>query len=271
MADEPSDARYNNYLRHVQYATPDNLNARILLHAKYATSSVSWWEWLHGHMDWTGVRNVLDVGCGTGAFWSSLPQPLSDVDLVLADLSRAMLELAAGAADQRVARVRGVEASVQSLPFDDESFDVVIANQMLYHATNPDQAVKEIRRVLRPRGTLMASTIGPRHLHELFDIEQSIFDVPRQRILGEIFGPVSGLSLLQQQFCSVEWQLFNDGLRCTNVDDIVSYMTSTPPGDRATPEQLVKLRGETQRRIDAGDGVLKVTKETGVFLARITS
>jgi SAM-dependent methyltransferase len=267
MPAQPSDSRYNNYLRHVQYATPDNLSARILLHAKYATSSVSWWEWLHDQMDWTGVRNVLDVGCGTGAFWSSLPQPLSDVDLVLADLSRAMLELAAGAADPRVARVSAVEASVQTLPFDDESFDVVIANQMLYHATNPDQAVTEIRRVLRPRGVLMASTIGPRHLHELFDIEQSIFDVPRQRILGEIFGPVSGLALLQQHFGSVEWQSFDDGLRCTDVDDIVSYMTSTPPGDRATPEQLAKLREETQRRIDVGGGVLEVTKETGVFLA----
>jgi SAM-dependent methyltransferase len=268
MPAQPSDSRYNDYLRHVQYATPDNLNARILLHAKYATSSVSWWEWLHRQIEWTGVHDALDVGCGTGAFWSSLPQTLDEVRLVLVDLSRAMLELAAGAADQRVARVNGVEANVQTLPFDDESFDVVVANQMLYHATDPDQAAKEIRRVLRPHGTLMASSIGPAHLHELFDIEQSIFEVPRQRILGDIFGPVSGLAVLQQHFGSSEWRSFDDGLRCTNVDDVVSYMTSTPPGDRATPVQLVKLREETQRRMDAGDGVLTVTKETGVFLAR---
>jgi SAM-dependent methyltransferase len=268
MPTQPSDTRHNNYLRHVQYATPDNLNARILLHSKYATSSISWWEWLHGQVDWTGVRDVLDVGCGTGAFWSSLSHSLGDVHLVLADLSRAMLELAAGAADQRVARVSSVEASVQALPFDNESFDVVIANQMLYHATDPDQAVKEIRRVLRPGGMLMASTIGPGHLRELFDIELSVFEVPRQRILGEIFGPVSGQVTLQQHFSSVEWRSFDDSLRCTNVDDVVSYLTSTPPGDRATPEQLVKLRQETQRRIDAGGGALEVTKETGVFFAR---
>jgi len=263
-----SDSRYNNYLRNVQYATPDNLNARILLHAKYATSSVGWWEWLHGQIEWAGVHDVLDVGCGTGAFWSSLPHPLGEARVVLADLSRAMLELATGAADQQVAHVSGVEANVQSLPFDDESFDVVIANQMLYHATSPDQAVKEIRRVLRPHGTLMASTIGPAHLHELFDIEQSIFHVPRQRILGDFFGPVSGLAALRQHFASTEWRSFDDSLRCTDVDDVVSYMTSTPPGDRATPEQLVDLREETQRRMDAGGGVLTVTKETGVFLAR---
>ena len=252
----------------MQYATPDNLNARILLHAKYATSSVSWWEWLHSQIEWAGVHDVLDVGCGTGAFWSSIPRTLGEVRLVVVDLSRGMLELAASAANHKVDRVSGVEANVQTLPFDDESFDVVIANQMLYHATNPDQAVKEIRRVLRPHGTFMASTIGPSHLHELFDIEQSIFEVPRQRILGEIFGPVNGLAILKQHFESTEWRSFDDSLRCTDVDDVVSYMTSTPPGDRATPEQLVKLREETQRRMDTGDGVLTVTKETGVFLAR---
>jgi SAM-dependent methyltransferase len=266
-----SDSRYNNYLRTVQYATPDNLNARILLHAKYATSSIGWWEWLHGQIEWSGVHDVLDVGCGTGAFWSSLPQTLDDVRLVVVDLSRAMLELASEAADQKVARVSGVEANVQALPFDDDSFDVVVANQMLYHATNPDEAVTEIRRVLRPHGTLMASTIGPAHLHELFDIEESIFGVPRRRILGDIFGPVSGLAALQPHFDSTEWRSFDDSLRCTDVDDLVSYMTSTPPGDRATPEQLNQLRDETQRRIDVGGGALEVTKETGVFLAHCFS
>ena len=117
----------------------------------------------------------------------------------------------------------------------------------------------------------MASTIGPAHLHELFDIEQAIFDGPRQRILGDIFGPVSGFEPLQQHFESVEWRTFDDSLRCTNVDDIVSYMTSTPPGDRATPEQLLELREGVQRRMDAGGRVFDVTKETGVFLARCSS
>jgi SAM-dependent methyltransferase len=265
------DSRYDNYLRNVQYATPDNLNARILLHVKYATSPVSWFEWLHGQIEWTGVRDVLDVGCGTGVFWSSLPHDLVDERLFLADISRAMLEQASSIAHQRVAHLSAVEANVSKLPFDDASFDVVIANQMLYHATNPDQAVEEIRRVLRPHGILMASTIGPAHLHELFDIEQAIFDGPRQRILGDIFGPVSGFEPLQQHFESVEWRTFDDSLRCTNVDDIVSYMTSTPPGDRATPEQLLELREGVQRRMDAGGGVFDVTKETGVFLARCSS
>jgi SAM-dependent methyltransferase len=260
--------RYEAYLRDVQYATPDNLNARILLHVKYATSPVSWFEWLHSQIEWTGVRDALDVGCGTGLFWSTLPRDLTDVRLVLADISRAMLEQAASVAQQHVARLASVEANVQTLPFDDASFDVVIANQMLYHATDPDRAVHEIRRVLRPHGKLMASTIGPAHLHELFDIERAIFDGPRRRILGDVFGPQSGVTPLQRYFETVEWRTFDDSLRCTDVDDVVAYMTSTPPGDRASPEQLRELREGVQRRMDAGGGVFNVTKETGVFLAR---
>jgi ubiquinone/menaquinone biosynthesis C-methylase UbiE len=264
---EDSHDRYHQYLRNAQYAAPDNLNARIRLHAKYSTAPQVWFEWLHAQIAWNGASDVLDVGCGTGAFWSTLPRPLRGARVVLADLSHAMVELATGAARHRVDRLAGVEANVQSLPFEDASFDVVIANHMLYHATDQDQAFREIRRILRPNGQLVASTIGPGHVKELFDIEQSVLHTPRSRILGEVFGPLSGAERLQRHFDAVEWRTYLDQLCCTDVEDVLAYITSTPPGDRATPEQRRDLRREIQQRIDDGGGVLTVTKESGVFLA----
>jgi SAM-dependent methyltransferase len=262
------DSHYQHYLRTVQYAEPDNLNARLRLHAKFSTSPVRWFEWLHQQFSWSGRRDVLDVGCGTGLFWSTLPDSLDDVRVVLGDISRSMLDLALVAAEPHVAYVRALELNAQSLPFEDSSFDVVVANHMLYHASDLERAVAEIRRVLRPGGLLVASTIGPGHLAELIEIERAIFTVPRTRVLGEVFGPISGFAPLERHFDAVEWRTFDDNLRCTDVNDVLAYITSTPPGAHATPEQRDGLRDEIQRRMDHGQGVLTVVKEGGVFLAR---
>jgi SAM-dependent methyltransferase len=182
-----------------------------------------------------------------------------------------MLDLALVAAEPHVAYVRAIEVNVQSMPFEDSSFDVVVANHMLYHASDLERAVAEIRRVLRPGGLLVASTIGPGHLAELIEIERAVFAVPRTRVLGEVFGPISGLAPLEHHFNAVEWRTFDDNLRCTDVNDVLAYITSTPPGAHATPEQLQGLRDEIQRRMDHGQGVLNVVKEGGVFLAACTA
>ncbi len=63
-------------------------------------------------------------------------------------------------ADYRVADIR-------ALPFEDESFDGVVANHMLYHVPDRPQALAEIRRVLRSAGRVFATTNGGDHLQEI--------------------------------------------------------------------------------------------------------
>jgi SAM-dependent methyltransferase len=147
----------------------------------------------------------------------------------------------------------------------------VIANHMLYHAAVPERAVKEIRRVLSPGGFLVASTVGPSHLRELVDIAREIFSVSERRNLGVIFGPVSGLATLERHFDTVEWRPYEDQLRCTDVDDVMAYITSVPPGSHATSEQLKALRDKIQLNMARGQGALNVSKEGGVFLARCSA
>ena len=57
--------------------------------------------------------------------------------------------------------VDGAVVNAQSLPFADDSFDVVVANHMLYHVPDPSQAVAELRRVLRDDGVLVAEHERP--------------------------------------------------------------------------------------------------------------
>ena len=258
---------YTKYLRNIQYAAPDNLQARIRLHAKYSSSEIKFPEWFFGQIDLTRVRDVLDVGCGPGSIWASLPRPVV-ANLTLCDQSSGMVAAATAAARGHAAELSGIVGSVQALPFMDSSFDVVIANYMLYHATDIDQAVGELRRVLRDGGLLVAATNGPAHLTELVEIERAVMPRDTYRDHREIFGSVSGREYLERYFASVEWRPLDDELLCTDAEDVFAYIRSMPPGDRATPEQELALRREIDERMRAGNGVLHVTKDTGIFVAR---
>jgi len=106
-------------------------------------------------------RQVLEIGCGTGAFAERLAAQSPGVAVVATDQSARFVELAAD---------RGLEARVADatdLPFDDDSFDLVAAMWMLYHVPDLDRALAEVRRVLRPGGRFLAVTNGDGHVADL--------------------------------------------------------------------------------------------------------
>ena len=86
-------------------------------------------------------RDLLEVGCGRGELAERMSRELS-AHVVALDQSERMVELTAA---------RGVEAiigDVVDLPFGDGSFDCAVAAWMLYHASDLDRALVELRRVL---------------------------------------------------------------------------------------------------------------------------
>jgi SAM-dependent methyltransferase len=263
-------ARRIAYLRDTQYATTANFDARVALHVKFSQAAQSWFGWLLDQIEWEQFHDVLEIGCGTGLFWAFVPRSVThDLNITLIDLSPTMVETASARTALHGHTVRAFAADVHGLPFDDDSFDLVMANHMLYHSPEPAVAIKEIARVLRPGGRLVAATNGPRHLVELHDIEVAVFGPADGRLdNAKIFGSISGLPLLQQQFDHVEWRNHEDRLLCTNADDVLSYLTSMKPGSEASDSQLAELNSQICDRIALGNGAFEVTKESGVFLVR---
>jgi malonyl-CoA O-methyltransferase len=93
-------------------------------------------------------RRVLDAGCGRGAITRALLTAYPSAAIVAMDLSPEMLRHAPPAVETR----RG---SIQCLPFADGVFDVALCVEALEHALNPEGAVGELCRVVRPGGTVL--------------------------------------------------------------------------------------------------------------------
>lgn len=94
-------------------------------------------------------RRVLDLGCRYGALTRAY---LEGNDVVGLDIDRDALEEAAKLGIE----TRWADAE-EPLPFEDESFDVVVAGELLEHMREPETVVDEVRRVLRGGGSFVGS------------------------------------------------------------------------------------------------------------------
>ena len=107
-----------------------------------------------------GARRVLDVGCAEGVLRAGLTSGLPSGGPWLVGLDRATPLL-------RAHPPPVVRADATRLPFREGSFDAVTALNVLYHLLDPLPALRDARRVLRPGGHLLVSTISRTDAPEL--------------------------------------------------------------------------------------------------------
>lgn len=107
-------------------------------------------------------ERVLDLGCGAGLDAIIAAEAVGPGGRVQAvDYAAAMVALArANARDAGVTTVQVEQAPVEALPFPDATFDVAQANGVFNLSPQKEQAVREVWRVLRPGGRLVAAEIA---------------------------------------------------------------------------------------------------------------
>lgn len=99
-----------------------------------------------------GMR-LLDVGCGPGTITTGLARAVAPGETVGIEVVPDVLDQArAHAAEEGVTNLRFEEASVYALPYEDASFDAAHAHQVLQHLTRPEDAAREVLRILKPGG-----------------------------------------------------------------------------------------------------------------------
>ena len=115
------------------------------------------YEHLHRYAicrDHVAGRRVLDVACGTGYGTNILAQAAAEatgMDIDASAIRRAKRKY-------RRANLKFVTADCYEMPFEGQSFDMVVANEMIEHIEDHDRFVEEVRRVLRPGGAFFVST-----------------------------------------------------------------------------------------------------------------
>jgi demethylmenaquinone methyltransferase/2-methoxy-6-polyprenyl-1,4-benzoquinol methylase/phosphoethanolamine N-methyltransferase len=127
-------------------------------------------------------EDVLDVGCGTGTLAITIQHKVSPGRVHGIDASAEMIETAKKKAAKARADIDLRVALIESLPFQDNSFDLVTSSLMLHHL--PDDlkptGLAEIRRVLKPGGRFLAMDLVaeshslPGHLRSIFGATRGV-------------------------------------------------------------------------------------------------
>jgi SAM-dependent methyltransferase len=155
------------FLRQVQYRTDENLAARQSIYAyqepKIDLPAVVLDIALHaGGAPSGGV--IADIGCGNGAYLAELARRAVAGRVIGMDLSPGML---AAASARGTGTAALVNADATALPLRAASVDLALAMHMLYHVPDPPDAVRELRRVTRPGGTVIVGLNGTDHQEAL--------------------------------------------------------------------------------------------------------
>jgi SAM-dependent methyltransferase len=185
---------------------------------------------------------VLEVGCGLGEFAERMTRDLK-LEVTAVDLSPRMVELT---------RERGLNVTVadaQDLPFAHGEFDCVVANWVVHHFPDPDAGVREMGRVLRPGGRLVAATFSTEHMRDLYDW-LGASDV------GDLeFSSENGAELLGRHFALVERRDAYGIVRFPDRDSLHTYLSSLIRGVELAP------------RLPEFEGVFEAQSRQSIFVA----
>lgn len=107
-------------------------------------------------------KKILELGCSVGAQTSYYPDAFDGAEVHAVDISPAMLRYAKARADALGARVHYHLADAANLPFDDETFDLIVSHNMLHEtaAEHQGQVMHECQRVLAPGGMCLHQDVA---------------------------------------------------------------------------------------------------------------
>ena len=247
-----------------QYASANNLNTRISIHQKYSTNKMGFGNWIFSNYKITKGMKVLELGCGTGDMWKGHKDLMKACSkLVLSDFSEGMLENAkTNLGDNPNVEYRVID--IQDIPFEAETFDVVIANMMLYHVPDIVRGLSEVCRVLKKGGAFYCATYGEHGIIEYLTKILGTYGVEDN--VNKNFTLQNGEKILAPFFSDVQRMNYEDSLAVTELDDLIDYIYSLSSMTILSTIPKMEIRDILAKQM--ADGVLVIPKEYGMFCCR---
>ena len=248
-----------------QYLNSTNVAARIRLHSEYSVNQEGWFPWLYRMSDIQDGMNILEIGCGNGALWlENMNHIPPHVHITLSDISDGMLRDAKNSINDE--RFSFSCFNAEKIPFEDETFDVVYANHMLFYCDDIDLVLKECHRVLKKGGKLICSTYSKRHMKEITELVQE-FDkdiVLSSDVLYERFGLNNGNEILNRYFGSVECIRYEDFIEISDSEPLINYIVSCHGNqNRILIDHYREFRDFVADKVKNG---FHITKDAGIFI-----
>ncbi len=255
-------------------AAVDNPRIRKETYERYGVPKIDFPRWVLNRNKWRGDETVLDVGSGAGDYYLLLRELYPDVRYFGMDIAPAALAL--HPAQNELSR-----ADAGSLPYADASFDVVMANHMLFHVADVTATLREFRRVLKPDGLLIAATNSVQTLPELQALLRRAIVLLGVSAKGQMPPPLphhlfaleNGTRQLARHFFAVVRYDLPSTLVFPSIEPVMTFLDSTrdlresqlPP--EISWDDLMLVMREQISVLIGHFGELTVNKISGVLIA----
>jgi malonyl-CoA O-methyltransferase len=113
------------------------------------------------------ARDILELGCGTGRLTTLLRRAFPEARITAVDIAAGMIEEASAKPVGSDPRVQLVLDDVERMEVASDAYDVVVSNATVQWLESPGETLSGLRRTLRPGGSMLHTTFGPRTFAEL--------------------------------------------------------------------------------------------------------
>lgn len=259
------DAIDQHYLLQEQYKDASNLNTRLEILQRLSIDTVDWYQWIFGLIKQIPHCRVLELGCGSGNLWQrNLERIPPDWDITLSDFSPGMLKDAHTNLCHSGRHFTFQLVDAQEIPFENNHFDILIANLMLYHVPDRPRAFAEISRVLKPDSLFYAATVSEAAFAGLEKWMSPVGMTTWSDALG--FSVENGGEQLASWFSRVELHRLENTLLVKDADSIIEVIRSGAPKGAYDETTYQRLRRLIEQDL-AQHGPLRMPMEIGLFEA----
>jgi len=257
-----------------QYSSSKKYEARIYLNRKFKTNPKSKYEWIFEHFPKNENLNVLELGCGTGLFWlANRNSIVKSWSIILSDYSEGMLETSRNSLSRINYNFQYEIINAENIQYPDNTFDIILANNMLYHVQDKDKTISNISRILKDTGVFITSTMGRYDLLELNNCLYKFLESKNSnfRFREYPFSLDNGAEQLTRHFKNVVLEKYENKLIINEAEAIINYYLSFNEmyyNFTILPEEYINDFKIYLEDILEKEKAIITTKDDGIFICK---
>ena len=265
------------YLKEKQYKSTKYLEARIKIH-QFTKNKIGFHEWIFNQYDLSQLQKsndvikILDVGCGTGVFWKKNMENFKkyNLDIIFTDATSAMVEKEKINTAELNAKKTFEIADIDNLDKYKNQFDIVFCHNVIYHAENKDNSIKNLKDCLNDKQSSFCSitTNSEKHMLNVYEMGRNLDkNFPTDRIIDSFTEEIAD-KMLPKHF-KFEKKVEEEELRVTDWEVLMGFVASgvEPRGIKLVDnfwDECKKIYDEKVKK----NGYFKIIKRSPLYICK---